>query len=123
MVIKRIPEVGMYNLISGASEITLNFEMPVYSVDVKLSQNYPNPFNSTTTIFVNSTIGTNLKIEIFNILGQKVKTLFSGISDRIITSLSWNALDDSGAKVSSGIYLYKLVANDRVVAKKMIYIK
>ena len=123
MVIKRIPENGTYDLRTGASEITLNFEMPIYNVDVNLRQNYPNPFNSTTTIFVNSTVGTKLKLEIFNILGQKVRTLFSGISDRIITSFSWNALDDSGAKVSSGIYLYKLVANDRAVAKKMIYIK
>jgi len=120
---KRIPEIGLYQLKLSSKEITLDFEIPVYSVDFEISQNFPNPFNSTTSFFIKSTIGTNIKVEIFNVLGQKVKTLFSGLNNSITTYFSWNALDNFGFKVSSGVYIYQIVANNEIISKKMIYIK
>jgi len=123
LVKKRVPKLGVYELKSGSTEITLNFEVPIYQVDIELDQNFPNPFSLTTSIIVKSTIGTHLKVEIYNVLGQKVKTLFSGLSNNISTIISWNGTDDFGAKVASGVYLYKLVADDDFVAKKMIFIK
>ena len=93
---------------------------------VDLLQNYPNPFNPETTISFNLQRSVyQAEIEIFNIKGQKVKTL--NVVDPVSNSVNkvvWNSKDDNGNKVASGTYLYRLKLDDRVVAtKKMILIK
>ncbi|MEA2095430.1 MAG: FlgD immunoglobulin-like domain containing protein, partial [Candidatus Cloacimonadota bacterium] len=95
-------------------------------VGVDLFQNYPNPFNPETTISFNLQKSVyQAEIEIFNIKGQKVKTL--NVVDPVSNSVNkvvWNSKDDNGNKVASGTYLYRLKLDDRVVAtKKMILIK
>ena len=89
--------------------------------------NYPNPFNPSTTISFNLTAkdAENAKIEIYNLKGQKVKT-FSHL--QINTSpnqqIVWNGTDDSDKPVTSGIYLYKLKVNGKILAsRKMILMK
>jgi hypothetical protein len=99
----------------------------------ELHQNYPNPFNPTTTISFNISAqnAEEAKIEIYNSKGQKVKTLdccnsFAAASKELTHSKSvvWNGTDESGTKVSSGIYLYKLIVDDRFVSsRKMVLMK
>ncbi|MCK5051597.1 MAG: T9SS type A sorting domain-containing protein [Candidatus Cloacimonetes bacterium] len=98
----------------------------IVTVGVDLYQNYPNPFNPETTISFNIQSSVyQAEIEIFNIKGQKVKTL--NVVNPIINSVNkviWNSENDNGNKVASGTYLYRLKLDDKVVAiKKMILIK
>jgi len=91
----------------------------------QLFQNYPNPFNSSTTISFNlATENTeNTEIEIFNIKGQKVKSI-SVIPSGVEGSINWNGKDEKGKPVSSGIYLYKLnIDNKTKAVRKCLLIK
>ncbi len=85
--------------------------------------NYPNPFNSQTTIFydVESTIDINLNI--YDLNGELVKRLYSGLSSIGENKFIWNGVNDLGMLVSSGVYLYRLESNDFVRTRKMVLIK
>jgi hypothetical protein len=88
-----------------------------------LGQNYPNPFNPTTSFEfrVSSLEFTTLKI--FDVLGQEVATLASEIRPVGVYTVRWDGRDNRGASVSSGVYLYQLVAGSSTVTKKMILLK
>jgi predicted phosphodiesterase len=83
-----------------------------------LSQNYPNPFNPKTVIRYSLPVTGHVDLSIYNILGQKVATLVNKKQSAGNYNVIWNA---SG--LSSGVYLYRLQAGDRVQTKKMIYMK
>ena len=88
-----------------------------------LYQNYPNPFNPNTSIeFLLSKSG-QVKIEIFNILGQKVKTLVDQYLKAGHKLVDWDGKDNNGNDVSSGIYFYRLQAGDYVDTKRMVLLK
>jgi hypothetical protein len=89
----------------------------------ELYANYPNPFNPTTTIKCGIQRAENGSIEIFNIKGQKVKTLFNGMLNAGEHTFIWNGDDDFGNAVSSGIYFYKMKTSDYNEIKKMILMK
>ena len=73
-----------------------------------LGQNYPNPFNPTTTIpFVLDKPG-NVKLEVYNIMGQHIKTVADGYFSAGSHTAVWNARDKSGNHVGAGVYLYRL---------------
>ncbi|MCX7985034.1 MAG: T9SS type A sorting domain-containing protein [Bacteroidetes bacterium] len=92
-----------------------------------LYQNYPNPFNPTTTIEfdVPEVVGKlpRVAIQIFNILGQKVRTLEPGVRDVGRYRVVWNGRDDGNRPVASGVYFYRLLAGEYVSTKKMILLK
>ncbi|MEZ4745735.1 MAG: FlgD immunoglobulin-like domain containing protein [Calditrichia bacterium] len=88
-----------------------------------LFQNYPNPFNPSTTIEFALSSASNVTLEIFNIVGQKVRTL---VSDRMIAGgyqAVWDGRDDRGTTVGTGVYIYRLTANDFVQTRKMLLVK
>jgi hypothetical protein len=88
-----------------------------------LDQNYPNPFNPTTKIeFVLSKSG-QVRVEIFNILGQKVKTLVDQYLKAGHQMVEWDGKDDSGKEVTSGVYFYRLQAKEFTQTKKMVLMK
>ena len=88
-----------------------------------LKQNYPNPFNPTTEIEFSLDKMSNVNLTIFNVLGQKVKTLASGTKALGTHKYSWNGLDEMGNAVSTGIYFYTLTSGDVSVTKKMAFMK
>ncbi len=91
--------------------------------DVQL-YNYPNPFNPTTTIsFETTNLHENTRIEIYNLKGQKVKTLLSEQLPAGQHSVVWDGKDANNKQVSSGIYFYKLQTGDFQKVKKMMLIK
>ncbi|MFZ5980462.1 MAG: T9SS type A sorting domain-containing protein, partial [Candidatus Zixiibacteriota bacterium] len=82
-----------------------------------LKQNYPNPFNPTTTIAFDLKQATDFTVTIYNITGQVVE-VFSGSADAGEHSVEWDA-----SNVASGIYFYKLNADNFSETKKMILLK
>ena len=91
--------------------------------EIGLTQNYPNPFNPTTTISYNVTESQHVTLEIFNVNGQKVKTLVDEVVSVGDHSVIWDSTDENGQKVASGIYMYRLTAGDIVETKKMTLLK
>ena len=88
-----------------------------------LDQNYPNPFNPTTNIgFAISDFGF-VELKIYDISGRLVKTLVKENRGAGVYAVQWDATNDFGQRVASGIYLYKLQATDFVQVKKMILLK
>jgi len=88
-----------------------------------LYHNYPNPFNPTTVINFALPRASDVKIEIFNILGQRVTTLVNDKLSAGYHSVTWNGFDKNGSEVATGIYFYKLQAGNFTEAKKMVLIK
>ena len=91
--------------------------------EFSLHQNYPNPFNPETKIEFTLPKVSEVKIEIYNIAGQKVRTLFNGVRPAGLHSVVWNGTGDSGNKLSSGVYVYKIKAGDYTTSRKMILLK
>ena len=91
-----------------------------------LKQNYPNPFNPSTVI--NYTIpqalnSSKVTLEIFNLLGQKVKTLVDVKQVAGEHSIQWDGKNEAGNLVTSGIYLYRLKAESFIEMRKMTFIR
>jgi len=83
---------------------------------VELMNNYPNPFNPETTINFSLAEDTkNAKIEIYNLKGQKIKQ-YSIFNNQF--SIVWDGKDDNGKQVSSGVYFYKMKADDKTIATR-----
>ena len=88
-----------------------------------LGDNYPNPFNPTTNFSYSVKEEALVNIEIYNVKGQKVRTLVNEVQDYGIYRVTWNGETDNGNKVSSGIYFYKINTGDFTTTKKMILMK
>lgn len=86
-------------------------------------QNYPNPFNPETEIRFDLPEASPIVVKIFNTLGEEIRTLADGDFAAGSHAVRWNALNDRGEKVPSGIYLYKLVTANFTVAKRMVLAK
>jgi len=88
-----------------------------------LYQNYPNPFNSETIIRYQLRAGSRVKIDIFNVLGQKITTLVNKIQGAGIYSVKWDGRNDRNNLVASGLYLYRFETDYKVFSKKMMFVK
>jgi len=100
-----------------------NDEIIETTVPFQLYQNQPNPFMPNTNIEFNVNVKDNVILEIFNLKGQKIRTLHNGVLAKGKHSLVWNGKDDNSKDVSSGIYLYKLTSKGFSQTKKMIMMK
>jgi hypothetical protein len=89
----------------------------------ELAQNYPNPFNPTTEISFSLPEATHVRLDIYNIMGQKVSSLADDYLSAGNHKVTWNGENDDGHPVSSGIYFYKIEANGTVECKKMLLLK
>lgn len=92
-------------------------------VDYSLKQNYPNPFNPSTIIEYTIPEKSFVSLKIYDILGREIKTLVSSEKLSGIHRIQWNGDDNTGNKVSTGIYIYKLVAGKYSSTKKMMLMK
>ncbi len=88
-----------------------------------LAQNYPNPFNPSTVINFSIPYAANIELSIFNILGEKVKTLVSGEILPGSYNVNWNGTNDFNQQLTSGIYFYRLKTSNFIQTKKMILIR
>jgi len=91
-----------------------------------LFQNYPNPFNGRTVIEFSVAPGrsNDIKIDIINILGQRVATVFEGWVEPGVHQVEWDGRSGSGYEVASGVYFYRIVADDGFMqSRRMVYLK
>jgi len=88
-----------------------------------LEQNYPNPFNPTTLVTYSIPQGSHVTIEVFNILGQKVTTLFDGMQVTGTHSIAWNAQNERGSVLGSGVYFLRMQAGSFSQVRKMVLMK
>lgn len=99
-----------------------NNTVPVINISM-LSQNYPNPFNPETIIRFSIPADSDAELTIYNIKGQKVKTLLNDSLTKGAHSCVWNGQDSNGKGCASGLYFYKLSTEQASVIKKMILMK
>lgn len=88
-----------------------------------LDQNYPNPFNPNTTISYSLPSATHVTLEIYNVLGQRVRTLVDQSQEAGQHLVDWNSTDQSGNAVASGVYFYRLTTSEQTLSKKMLLLK
>jgi hypothetical protein len=89
----------------------------------ELFPNFPNPFNNETVIKYTLSQPSPVSLVIYNILGQKVRTLIRDEKQSGTMSVAWNGKDDRGKEVSSGIYFYRLKAGEYSQTKRMVLLK
>lgn len=89
----------------------------------ELEQNYPNPFNPGTAISFQLSAFSNVELKIYDIRGQLVRTLLSEAKAPGRYTVQWDAADESGQKVASGVYYYRLSAGAFTETKKMVFLK
>ncbi|MBN2227649.1 MAG: T9SS type A sorting domain-containing protein [candidate division Zixibacteria bacterium] len=120
-------ETGFYSLLPDfvAGEVTVSNTTDIADdfagtlpTSVMLSQNYPNPFNPATTISFALPERATVRLEIFNLLGQRVETVIDRMLDAGIHELTWD-----GSGQPSGVYFYRLNAASQCMTRKMILMK
>ncbi len=107
------------------------FSINIISLDVNnvvppelaLGQNYPNPFNPSTTISYSLPTSGLVRLDIYNVRGQLVRTLIDAEQDSGYHSVVWNGTDKSGQNVASGIYFYRLSSPGEALGKRMLLMK
>ena len=88
-----------------------------------LSQNYPNPFNPVTNIEFDLPRATDVSVEVFNVLGQRVETL---VNERLSAGryvVTWDGRTASGAQAATGVYFYRIRTEDYVESRKMVLLR
>ncbi|MBU8934906.1 MAG: T9SS type A sorting domain-containing protein [candidate division Zixibacteria bacterium] len=88
-----------------------------------LDQNYPNPFNPTTAISFSLPNAGEVRLEVFNVMGQQVATLVNHHMEAGSHTVTWDSRDNSGHNVASGVYFYRLEAGSINKTKKMVLLK
>jgi photosystem II stability/assembly factor-like uncharacterized protein len=91
--------------------------------DYVLEQNYPNPFNPSTVISFQLPVNSEVTLSIFNTNGQLVKRLVAGEMSAGRHHLVWDATDDRGVRVASGVYLYVIKAGEFTAQRKLVVMK
>jgi len=110
----------------GDNEIVLGKnDNSITELKNSLKQNFPNPFNPNTNIQFTLKQPAKVSLNVFNIKGQKIKTLLEGKKTLKADThtIIWNGKDENGNKVGSGIYLYKMSSKDFTDIRKMILLK
>ncbi|MGD9900477.1 MAG: FlgD immunoglobulin-like domain containing protein, partial [Calditrichaceae bacterium] len=116
----RLADVSITGQITYHSPVIQEVALPSQFM---LGQNYPNPFNPTTTIKYQLATDSKVTLKIYNVLGQEVYTLVNGTQKAGLYKLLWNGRNNSGVKVSSGMYIYRIEADTPGSSKKFTDIK
>ena len=91
--------------------------------EFSLSQNHPNPFNVSTQISYTLPEDVEVKIEVYNVRGQRVKQFDLGLQPAGYKTLIWEGRNQNGDAVSSGIYFYRIKAGEFVETRRMTLLK
>jgi hypothetical protein len=92
-------------------------------LEFTLQQNYPNPFNARTTIEIGLPYPGPVRLEVCNLLGQRVRTLIDGPLERGRHRIIWSGQDDDGERVASGVYFCRMTAGEAAMTRKMVLLR
>ncbi len=92
-------------------------------LEYALEQNYPNPFNPTTTIRYSLKQQSSVQVELFNVLGQRIRTLVHDQQPAGVYRVTWDGTDDAGVQVSSGMYIVRVRAREFTASKKVMLLR
>jgi hypothetical protein len=119
-ILQNSMESKTYFIKGGPTEIINENSFPL---NFKLWQNYPNPFNPLTEISYRLPAFSNVKLIIYNMLGQKIKTLVDSFKTAGEHFVVWDAADERNNPVSSGVYFYRLEVNENALQKMMLLLR
>jgi len=113
---------GKLDALASLQLLSVNdpFSQATVPTSMELHQNYPNPFNPVTLIPYSLDKTSQVQITVFNLLGQKINTLFQGIQNPGAYRIIWDGKDESGRTVPGGIYFFQMTAGSFSQTKKMI---
>ncbi len=110
--------------ISELSVIGIDDENDGRITRFELEQNFPNPFNPSTTIRYQLPISSNVKLVVYNLIGQEVRTLVdAAVQPSGAYEVTWDGRDNRGTAMGSGVYFYKLITRAQTFTRKMILLK
>ena len=89
----------------------------------ELKGNYPNPFNPSTSIAYSIDLNSNVNVTVYSLLGEEIATLFAGDVTPGTHEVRWNGVDNAGVAVASGVYIYRVEANNQALTGKMMLLK
>ena len=110
-------------MIEHGGTLDVSEENSLVPNEVVISQNYPNPFNPETTLQYSISADELVSIKVYDILGNKIKTLIEQWKSAGAHTEMWNGQNDNSQAVSSGVYFYQIKVGDKQVTKKMIFAK
>ena len=113
-------ETGYFALSLAALSTNVLAEQTVLPQQFYLGQNYPNPFNPSTIIPYRLPISTRVRLEVLNVLGQRLATLVDAEQPAGFHTATWDGTDASGRGVAAGVYLYRLVGNEVRLTRSMV---
>lgn len=117
----RLADVSFSGAISYHTEKGVRVSLPER---YELVGNFPNPFNPTTTITYKLPASSRVRLAVYNMLGQHVRTLVSGESQPSgVHRILWDGRNEAGTSVASGIYIYRLEAGNYRMTKRMLFLK
>ncbi|MFH1700296.1 MAG: FlgD immunoglobulin-like domain containing protein [Candidatus Zixiibacteriota bacterium] len=137
-IINSVPIAGEYSILASDAQIndTGTFAIILHRLptDVdnwaelnpmiyNLRQNYPNPFNPFTRIDFNLPKSSFVELDIYNILGEKVRSLISKNMAAGQHSIMWNSKNDNGRDAASGVYYYRITTDEFTASKKMLLLQ
>jgi flagellar hook assembly protein FlgD len=93
------------------------------ALTLALEQNLPNPFNPATTIPFVLEAASRVVLRVYDVRGALVATLYDGVLPEGRHTIGWDGRNDHGRTVSSGTYLYSLVAGNRHLSRKMLMVR
>jgi len=103
--------------------IITDVENDEVSDKVRLSQNYPNPFNPVTNIRFGLARKGHVNLSIYDVGGRKIKTLLDRRLEKGSHAVIWDGRNERGRRVASGVYFYRLEANEKTISRKMVLLK
>ncbi len=98
-------------------------DIPEVQYETTLQGNYPNPFNPSTTIRFSLKNDSKVELSVYNVKGQKVRSLTQSMLEKGNHNIVWNGKDQNGQSCSSGVYFYKLKIDNKVLTRKMLMVK
>jgi len=116
-------EINQYHKIVELAGTAVAAHEPAVAGSYQLVQNYPNPFNPETTIDYSLSANSLVRLEIFNLNGQRVATLANAIQPAGGHSVHWRGCDDANHLLPSGVYVYTLTTPQGVLTKKMLFLR
>jgi len=114
---------GGFNLKSMGFKLITDSSFVRLSEDIFLGETYPNPFNSATTLPIMLNRSQKVKVEIFNLQGNEITTLFDGLLPNGLSSLYWYGHNNNGQLASSGTYFYRIQIGRHTIKRKVSLIR